>query len=79
MRIKINGKDEIVNGKKNIAELVSDRKLVPEHIVVEHNLRIVPKEDWVKIVLEEDQAIIASADANTKLKIVLSLLETSLQ
>ena len=32
-----------------------------------------------KIVLEEDQAILASADANTQLKIVLSLLETSLQ
>ena len=32
-----------------------------------------------KIVLEEDQAILASADANTQLKIVLSLLETSLK
>ena len=32
-----------------------------------------------KIVLEEDQAILARAGANTSLKILLSLLETSLQ
>jgi hypothetical protein len=32
-----------------------------------------------KIVLEEDQSLIARAGANTSLKILLSLLETSLQ
>ena len=32
-----------------------------------------------KIVLEEDQALIAKSGANAALKIVLSLLETSLQ
>ncbi len=32
-----------------------------------------------KIVLEEDQAVLASCSANNKLKIVMSLLETSLQ
>jgi sulfur carrier protein len=57
MKIKINGKDETVNGKKSIAELVSDRKLVPEHIVVEHNLRIVSKDQWHKTCLEENDSI----------------------
>jgi hypothetical protein len=44
----------------------------------------IPKRDAAsvivgKIVLEEDQAILGKAGANAALKIVLSLLETSLQ
>ena len=57
MKIKINGKEEVVDKKKNIAELVADKKLVPEHIVVEHNLNIVPKEEWHKITLDENDKI----------------------
>jgi hypothetical protein len=56
--------------------IVTDTELV-------NNFEI-PKNDAAsvivgKIVLEEDQAILARAGANTSLKILLSLLETSLQ
>lgn len=57
MKIKINGKDESVDKKKNIAQLVSDKGFIPEHIVVEHNMKIVPKEEWHKIPLGEDDRI----------------------
>ncbi|MDO8525841.1 MAG: sulfur carrier protein ThiS [Candidatus Omnitrophota bacterium] len=57
MRIKINGKEEAVDKKKNISELVSGKGFVPEHIVVEHNLRIVPKEEWSRVTLNEDDIV----------------------
>ncbi len=57
MKIKINGKEETVDKKKNIAELVSGKGFVPEHIVVERNLRIVPKEEWGKVDLNEDDSV----------------------
>ena len=57
MKIKINGKEKAVDKKKNIAELVSGEGFVPEHIVVEHNLRIVPKEEWSGVILSEDDSV----------------------
>ena len=57
MKIKVNGKEEVVGKKRNIAQLVSDKGFVPEHIVVEYNLRIVPKEEWDKTVLLENDNI----------------------
>lgn len=57
MIIKINGKDESVEKEINLAELVAGKKLSPEKIVVEHNLRIVPKDEWQNIALREDDRI----------------------
>ncbi|MFA5143211.1 MAG: sulfur carrier protein ThiS [Candidatus Omnitrophota bacterium] len=57
MKIKINGKEEVVDKQENIARLVSSKGFVPEHIVVEHNLRIVPKEEWGKTALRENDNV----------------------
>ncbi len=57
MNIKINGKNEDIDRTANIAELVSGRGLSPDRIVVEHNFRIVPKEEWRKIILNESDNI----------------------
>ena len=57
MKIKINGKEEAVDKKKNIAELISGRGLSSDRIVVEHNFRIVPKETWHTIELNEDDNV----------------------
>lgn len=54
MQIKINGKSETIEKKLTIAQLVCDRGFLPERIVVEHNLEIVPKDDWHRIVLDDD-------------------------
>ena len=57
MKIKINGKEEAVYKKKNISELISGRGLSADHVVVEYNFRIVPKEEWHKIALNEDDSV----------------------
>lgn len=54
MIIKINGKDEMIDKIKNIFELITDKGLSCEKIVVEHNFSIIPKEEWEKIVLNEN-------------------------
>ncbi len=57
MNIKINGKNEAIDRMADIAQLVSDRGLSPDRIVVEHNFRIVPKEEWRKVILNESDNI----------------------
>ncbi len=57
MIIKINGKDEVIDSKLNLAELIKNKNLLPERIVVEHNLRITRKEEWQKIILDEGDNI----------------------
>ncbi|OGW80064.1 MAG: thiamine biosynthesis protein ThiS [Omnitrophica bacterium RIFCSPLOWO2_12_FULL_44_17] len=57
MVIKINGKNENVEEALNLWELAINKKLSPERIVIERNLRIVPKEEWKEVVLEENDQI----------------------
>ncbi len=57
MIIKINGKNEDVGKVNTIERLVSDKKLSADKIVVEHNLRIVPKEEWPGAVLNDNDNI----------------------
>ncbi len=57
MNIRINGKPETVTGAANIEQLVSQRMLSPEKIVVEHNLRIVSKDEWPGTALKENDAV----------------------
>ncbi len=57
MIIKINGKDEVIETKINLAELITNKKLSPERIVIEHNLRVTRKEEWGKINLNEGDNI----------------------
>ena len=57
MIIKINGKDETVEKKLNLAEFVVAKKLSPEKIVIEYNLRIVPRDKWRNVILQESDHI----------------------
>lgn len=57
MIIKINGKDEVVDAKLNLAQLVSNKNLSSERVVIEYNLRIARKEEWLKIILHEGDTI----------------------
>jgi sulfur carrier protein len=57
MIIRINGKNETIEKPVNLKELISSRALVPEHIVIEHNSRIVNKEEWSGIVLKENDDV----------------------
>ena len=57
MKLKINGKDVAVSRKKTLGELLSGKGLHPGKIVVEHNLKIVPKEEWHKIALNDNDSV----------------------
>ena len=57
MKLKINGKDVSVSSKKTLGELLLEKGLHPERIVVEHNLKIVPKEEWPKTTLGNNDTI----------------------
>ncbi len=57
MIIKINGKEESVDRAQNLTELISHKGLVADHIVIEHNSRIVPKEEWGSVIIEENDNI----------------------
>jgi len=57
MFITINGKSEEVEIKTNLAELILSKGLCTEKIVIEYNLRIVPKNGWKDTLLQEDDKI----------------------
>lgn len=57
MNIKINGNPEAVEGAASIADLVAGKGLTPEKIVVEHNYRIVSKEEWPETALKDNDNV----------------------
>lgn len=54
MIIKINGKNEVVDAKINLAELVRNKKLQVSALVIEHNGNIASQEKWKDILLDEN-------------------------
>ncbi len=57
MLLNINGKPEEVKIKSNLAELILSKGLCAEKVVIEHNLRIVPRQEWNKVFLGENDNI----------------------
>ena len=57
MKIRINGKEEEITGTPNIADLLNNKGLCSERVVVEHNLRIIQKEELQGVVLNEDDTL----------------------
>ncbi len=58
MRVRINGKEEnLPDGLVTLQELVENRGLVPERVVVEVNLQVISREDWPMVNLREEDSI----------------------
>lgn len=57
MIIRINGKSEEVGKEKNLSELLLAKGLCAGRVVVEHNLRIVPKEDLERVILQDNDSV----------------------
>ena len=57
MKVRINGRQEEVGGALNIAELLAEKKLSCERVVVEHNMRIVPKDEMRSVLLSSDDSL----------------------
>ncbi len=57
MILILNGKQEAVEGVVTVAELVAEKKLCPEKIVLEHNFHILSREDWSKVALRDGDTV----------------------
>jgi sulfur carrier protein len=57
MKIKVNGEDKIVKEAISITDLLSDFSIKPEAVVVELNLKIISKDIWDEIVLNENDSV----------------------
>lgn len=57
MLIKINGKVEEVKIKANLLELILSKGLCAEKVVIEHNLRIITRNEWGKTNLQENDSV----------------------
>tara|TARA_Y100000310_G_C20592988_1_gene769044 strand:- start:1112 stop:1309 length:198 start_codon:yes stop_codon:yes gene_type:complete len=53
MQLKINGKPEAIEGK-TIKDIIENKQLNAEHIVIEHNNQIISKEKWDNTSLNEN-------------------------
>ncbi len=57
MKFRINGKEEELFTETSLDSLVENKGLKREMIVIEHNLQIIPKENWGNIFLAEGDNI----------------------
>ncbi|MHB9038790.1 MAG: sulfur carrier protein ThiS [Armatimonadota bacterium] len=57
MRIYVNGKETEITEQMTVAALVAEKGLNPNTVVVEHNLVILPKEEWSQIALADDDKL----------------------
>jgi len=58
MRVRINGQEEIISEKTTtLQKLVINRGLKPAQVVVEVNLQIMPRDQWTRIILQEEDRI----------------------
>jgi len=57
LKITLNGKELTLPNGITIAELISQKQLKPETVIVEHNSELVKKETWAGIVLKENDRL----------------------
>ena len=57
MEIRLNGQRMPVSEGASIGDLVRSKNLDPSAVVVEHNLAIVPSDDWDRVRLKADDVL----------------------
>ncbi|MHB1455366.1 MAG: sulfur carrier protein ThiS [Armatimonadota bacterium] len=57
MRVYVNGKETEVAEQLTVAALVAEKGLNPNTVVVEHNMIILPKEQWSQFTLASDDKL----------------------
>jgi len=58
MNVRINGKEEALSDSPiTLQELVQNRGLIPERVVIEVNLEVIPREKWMTVSLRDDDRI----------------------
>ncbi len=54
--VKINGSEQAAAGK-TVAQILSELGFAPEHVAVERNLNIVPKNEYETLALEDGDTV----------------------
>lgn len=57
MNVKINGNYETINGQINLLQLVKLKNLNPAHIVIEYNKKVLKRDEWENIIINENDNI----------------------
>jgi thiamine biosynthesis protein ThiS len=58
MKVRINGVEEVICAKTmTLQELVVSRGLSPAKVVIEVNLRIIPRDEWPQVGLQDKDSI----------------------
>lgn len=57
MQVRINGTPAALEEAVNLEQLIIGRGLIPERVVVELNLQIIPRNQWRTVILKDDDAI----------------------
>ncbi len=57
MKVRINGREEIIDGEMTILSLLNSRGINPSMVVVEHNYEIPDKEKWDSILIKDGDNI----------------------
>ncbi len=54
MVILLNGKKTEIREEKTLKELINEKGLEPDRIVVEYNYQVLKQEEWEKTILKEN-------------------------
>lgn len=57
MKLILNGRETEVSERRTLLELLKDKGIEPDKVVVEYNSDIAKKEDWGNIVLKENDRL----------------------
>ncbi|MBF0216577.1 MAG: sulfur carrier protein ThiS [Candidatus Omnitrophica bacterium] len=57
MKIKLNGKEQIITEGMTLSAFIRAKALVPDRIVVEHNARIVPSDEWENVYIKDNDIL----------------------
>lgn len=57
MIIHVNGKAIVVPDVITMEELVRQKGLDPDNVVIEHNLSLIKRKDWSSMILKESDSI----------------------
>jgi sulfur carrier protein len=57
MQIRLNGKPETLTGALSVGDLIREKGLDPDTIVVEHNLVIIATQDLDRVCLKDNDSL----------------------
>lgn len=57
MVVYINGREAKIAEGQTVAAMVAERGLNPNTVVVEHNMIILPKEEWSRVALADEDKL----------------------